>query len=37
MQKISWAKGNYGKNDLAEISKNLADYRSENNFVGLSK
>jgi len=27
----------YGKNDFAEISKNLADYRPESNFVGLSK
>jgi len=26
-----------GKNDFAEISKNLARYRSENNFVKLSK
>jgi len=24
-------------NDFAEIFKNLAGYRSENNFVGLSK
>jgi len=27
----------YGKNDFAEVSKNLARYRSENNFVELSK
>jgi len=27
----------HGKNDFAEVSKNLARYRSENNFVGLSK
>jgi len=27
----------HGKNDLAKISKNLTRYRSENNFVGLSK
>jgi len=27
----------YGKNSFAEISKNLAKYRSENNFVELSK
>jgi len=26
----------HGKNDFIEISKNLARYRSENNFVGLS-
>jgi len=25
------------KNDFVEVSKNLARYRSENNFVGLSK
>jgi len=25
------------KNDFAEISKNLAKYKSGNNFVGLSK
>jgi len=25
------------KNDFAEVSKNLARYRSENNFVELSK
>jgi len=27
----------HGKNDFAETSKILAKYRSENNFVGLSK
>ena len=27
----------YGKNGFAEVSKNLARYRSENNFVRLSK
>ena len=27
----------YKKNDFAEISKNLAKYRSENNFVESSK
>jgi len=27
----------HGKNDFAEISKNLARYRSENNFVRSSK
>jgi len=27
----------HGKNDFAEISKNLARYRFENNFIGLSK
>jgi len=27
----------YGKNDFAEVSKNLARHRSENNFVGPSK
>jgi len=27
----------HGKNGFTEISKNLATYRSENNFVGLSK
>jgi len=27
----------YGKNDFAEISKNLTKYKSENNFVGLLK
>jgi len=27
----------YGKNDFIEISKNLARYRSENNFVDLTK
>jgi len=27
----------HGKNDFAEVSKNLARYRSENNFVGLLK
>jgi len=27
----------HGKNGLAEVSENLARYRSENNFVGLSK
>jgi len=26
----------HGKNDFAKISKNLAKYRFENNFVGLS-
>jgi len=26
-----------GKNNFAEVSKNLAKYRSENNFVGPSK
>jgi len=26
-----------GKNSFVEISKNLARYRSENNFVGSSK
>jgi len=25
------------KNDFAKVSKNLSGYRSENNFVGLSK
>ena len=25
------------KNDFAEVSKNLDRYKSENNFVGLSK
>jgi len=27
----------YGKNDFVKVSKNLASYRSENNFVGPSK
>jgi len=27
----------YGKKNFAEVSKNLARYRSENNFVGPSK
>jgi len=27
----------YGKNDFAEISKNLIRYRSENNLAGPSK
>jgi len=27
----------YGKNDFAEVSKNLANYRFENNFVGPLK
>jgi len=27
----------HGKNDFAEVSKNLRRYRSENNFVWLSK
>jgi len=27
----------HGKNSLEEIFKNLDRYRSENNFVGLSK
>jgi len=27
----------HGKNDFIEICKNLPRYRSENNFVGLSK
>jgi len=25
----------HGKNDFVKVSKNLAGYRSENNFVGL--
>jgi len=25
----------HGKNEFVEISKNLARYRSENNFVGI--
>jgi len=27
----------HGKNGFAEVSKNLARYRSKNHFVGLSK
>jgi len=27
----------HGKNGFAEVSENLARYRSENNFVGPSK
>jgi len=27
----------HGKNDFAEVSKNLTGYKSKNNFVGPSK
>jgi len=27
----------YGKNDFVEVFKNLAGYKSKNNFVGSSK
>jgi len=27
----------HGKNNFAEVFKNLTSYRSENNFIGLSK
>jgi len=36
-RQLRYANENYGKNDFAEVSKNLVRYRSENNFIGLSK
>jgi len=36
-QRIAYGANMYEKNGFAEISKNLARYRSENNLVGPSK